>query len=159
MLKPDIFSNLPTLLTVVIIICLLVLVAIGIDFASCIYKSTQILHQPLQSTRLRSTISKILSYLGCILIGSMLDILILFTCAMFSKDYYIPIVTCLFGAIAFLVEAKSVKEKASDKQQRDIEKMAKTVTKLAGAAVDRKLIEELVYEIIKKKGENTNEIT
>lgn len=148
----NIFSNLGLLLVIAAIICILVLCAIGVDFASGLYKSTKVLGQPIQSSKLRKTINKAIIYEGATIIGLMIDCIIYFAVWQFSQNVYkVPLITCLFGIVIMLVEVKSVKERAEEKQQRDATEIANGIINILGNVVSKESLTKIVTDVIKER--------
>lgn len=106
----------------IVILWIIVLAAIIIDLISGLYKSHQI-GEPQTSFGFRRTVGKAIQYFGLMSFALMFDVLI----SLAISTSYISILCCFF---LVFIEAKSVLEKAQEKDRRRMQKSIKDLITL-----------------------------
>ena len=122
-----------TFITVVVIACIIVLFAMIVDLVNGLHKA-KIRREKKRSWALKRTVTKFILYEGAMLIAAGVDMLIQLSnlLKLFSVDTMcgIPVVTCVVGIFLCIVEGLSVKEKADEKTQREMSKVAVMASEL-----------------------------
>lgn len=146
-----IFAGTGYMLVIVVVACLLVLVAMGIDLVSGVNKA-RMRGEVRSSYGLKRTVSKFIMYEGGMVIAAGIDLLIhyckLFHLLHIDILYGVPLITCLLGIFLLIVEGISVREKADEKTRLELSK-AEQVAQLATKMVNKdELVEALTAAII-----------
>ena len=128
-----IFENPANMLTVVVIACTVVLMAMAIDLVCGIYKAK--LRGELRSSQaLKRSINKFITYEGSMLIAAGVDILMHMSkvISLFGLNsiYGVPFITCLVGVFLLVVEFISIREKADHKTKKKMNEAAELLTKM-----------------------------
>lgn len=146
-----IFAGTGYMLVIVVVACLLVLVAMGIDLVSGVNKA-RMRGEVRSSYGLKRTVSKFIMYEGGMVIAAGIDLLIhyckLFPLLHIDLLYGVPLITCLLGIFLLIVEGISVREKADEKTRLELSK-AEHVAQMATKMVNKEeLVEALTAAII-----------
>lgn len=140
------YDTFETKLILVLIMWGIVLVAIIIDLICGVHKAHQ-LGEVRTSYGFRRTVTKAVQYYGLLCFALMFDILA-------SVVEPLPYITALASIFLVFIEAKSVYEKAEEKDRR---KMTKEVDKLITILENRGDVLKALSEIIKKEKEAKDE--
>ena len=109
-----------------------VIMAMMIDLISGLYKAKQ-RKEVRTSYGLSRTVSKFILYCGSAMIAAMIDLMIHYSHLMilmkFAPLVGVPVVTCLFLCV---IEIKSIREKADEKVNKDVNEVARLLLELAG---------------------------
>ena len=121
------------MISVVVIACVIVLIAMLIDLASGLYKAKQ-RGEIRSSWALKRTMTKFITYEGGMLIAFGVDTLIYLSrlVELFGLDVIvgIPVITCLVGVFLLVVEFMSIREKSDRKMQKDFSEAGKLLSQL-----------------------------
>lgn len=146
-MENPIFNGIGLLLAQVCLAAFIVLVAMGIDLASGLYKA-KIRGEVHSSWGLKRSVQKFILYEGAILIAGGIDILFftshvtqLLGCEALTG---IAIFTCVIAILLCVVEIWSLREKADEKTRKDINRAGE----LLGSIVERKRIAEAIGKAI-----------
>ena len=137
---------------VIVIACLIVLAAMGIDLCSGLYKAKQ-RGEIRSSWGLKRTLNKFIMYEGGMLIAAGVDALLQLShiIKLFGLQQLegIPFVTCLLGVFLLVVEFLSVREKADEKTRTEMSR----VEALAAKFITKDELVEVLTEVLKKGAE------
>lgn len=137
---------------VIVIACLIVLAAMGIDLCSGLYKAKQ-RGEIRSSWGLKRTLNKFIMYEGGMLIAAGVDALLQLShlIKLFGLQHLegIPFVTCLLGVFLLVVEFLSVREKADEKTRTEMSR----VEALAAKFITKDELVEVLTEVLKKGAE------
>ena len=143
------------MLTIIVIACIIVMVAMCIDLSSGLAKA-KIRGEIKSSWGLKRTLIKFITYEGGMLIAAGVDLLI-YLCKLMELIHMdilvgIPWVTCIVGIFLLVVEWISVHEKADEKTKTEFAR----VEKIAQAMVSKQELVEALAEAITKAGSSKN---
>lgn len=144
----ELLQNAEQLLMIVVIACLLVIMAMGLDLISGLNKAKQ--RGELRSSwGLKRTLSKFISYIGSLLIAAGVD-LIMHLCHFAQILHFyllesVPITTCIVAIFLMVVEFLSIREKADEKTKTEIKRVAELVAQV----VSKDDIVEAITQAIK----------
>lgn len=128
-----IFQGAENMLTVVVIACLVVLLAMALDLASGLYKA-KIRGEIRSSWGLKRTLSKFIAYEGGMLIAAGVDLLMHLSKLpeLFGLHTIegVPVITCLVGVFLLVVEFISIREKADKKTKKEMADAAELLVKM-----------------------------
>ena len=112
-----------------------VILAMMIDLVSGIYKAKQ-RGEVRTSYGLSRTVNKFIIYCGSAMIAAMIDLMIHYSHLMilmkFAPLVGVPVVTCLLSVFLCIIEIKSIREKADEKVNKDVNEVARLLLELAG---------------------------
>ena len=149
----DIFTNIGGMLGLVVIACLVVFIAMGIDLASGLHKA-KLRGEVKSSWGLKRSLSKFIMYEGGMLIAAGIDLLIQLSniLQLFNIEqlYGIPFVTCILGIFLLIVEFLSVREKADQKTRTELSRVEMVASKL----VTKEDLVHILTEVLKHKEED-----
>ena len=121
------------MLTIVVVTCLVVFVAMMIDLAAGLYKA-KLRGEFRSSWGLKRTINKFIMYEGSMLIAAGVDLLIHISNILplfgIKSIYGVPFVTCMVGIFTLVVEFLSIREKADRKTKKQVENALELLTKV-----------------------------
>lgn len=121
------------MLTVVVVACVVVLLAMMLDLASGLYKA-KLRGEIRSSWGLKRTLSKFIAYEGGMLIAAGVDLLMHLSklVDLFGLDaiHGVPVITCLVGVFLLVVEFVSIREKADKKTKKELSDAADLLSKL-----------------------------
>lgn len=121
------------MLTIVVVACVVVLLAMMLDLASGLYKA-KLRGEIRSSWGLKRTLSKFIAYEGGMLIAAGVDLLMHLSklVDLFGLDaiHGVPVVTCLVGVFLLVVEFISIREKADKKTKKELSDAADLLSKL-----------------------------
>jgi hypothetical protein len=141
------------MLLIIIIVCILVLLAMGIDLVSGLNKAKK-RGEVKSSYALSRSLTKFITYEGGIIIAACIDVLIhlsnFFLLIHLKILYDVPIVTIIIGIFLLAVELLSIREKADDK----IRKSMNDTAKIAIDVAQKKEIKEALIELLKSDFKN-----
>lgn len=147
------YDSLSNKLIVIAICWILVIFAMTIDLISGCHKAKQ-RGEYRSSAGFKRTVSKFIMYISALALAFMADCLFDFVITSFNSFIpaipYLTIVVSLYIIIA--VEGRSVLEKASDKERKQLSKDALMAFELISKIKDQQVIEKLI-EIAKEKNE------
>lgn len=142
---------------IIVIACLLVIGAMILDLIAGLYKAKQ-RGEIRSSWGLKRTISKLISYIGSLLIMASVDYLIHFSKLLpligLDKLYGLPMLTCLVAIFLLIVEAISIREAADEKTKTETARVAQAAAKLVNK---EELVDALTKAIINASKQKTNE--
>jgi hypothetical protein len=122
---------------IAVVACILVFIAMMIDLVSGLYKA-KLRNEVRNSEALKRTVSKFITYEGCMFIAFGVDCLMHFSAIYnvigVNALNTVPVVTCLIGIFMLAVEFLSLKEKASEKTKKT---MNEVVALLKGIPKDK----------------------
>lgn len=129
----NIFQGAANMLTVVVVACVVVLLAMMLDLASGLYKA-KLRGEIRSSWGLKRTLSKFIAYEGGMLIAAGVDLLMHLSklVDLFGLDaiHGVPVITCLVGVFLLVVEFVSIREKADKKTKKELSDAADLLSKL-----------------------------
>lgn len=140
------YETLEIKLELVMIMWVVVLIAIIIDLIAGVRKARQ-LGEATTSQGFKRTVNKLVQYYGLLSFAFLFDILA-------SIVEPLPYFTALASIFLVFIEAKSVYEKAEEKDRR---KMSKEADKLVTILENRGDVLKAIAEILKKEEEKENE--
>ena len=121
------------MVTIVVVAMMIVLFAMLLDLVSGLYKA-KLRGEIRSSQALKRTITKFITYEGCMMIAAGVDLLIHLSrlVDLFGLDVLIgvPVVTCLVGVFLLVVEFISIREKADKKTRKDMEAAAELLSRV-----------------------------
>lgn len=139
------------MITIVVITCMVVFLAMMIDLAAGLYKA-KLRGEIRSSWGLKRSINKFIMYEGSMLIAAGVDLLIHLSNVLnlFGLKLLIgvPFVTCMVGVFSLVVEFLSIREKADKKTKKEVENAIELLTKVLSS---EKLV-EVLQAIEKEKG-------
>lgn len=149
------FAEIENMLAVIVVAMVIVLLAMGIDLVSGLYKA-KIRGEIRSSWGLKRTLSKFIAYEGGMLIAAGVDLLMHLSRLMhlfgLEAIYGVPVVTCLVGVFLLIVEFVSIREKADKKTQKDVSDAAE----LLGKLLSNDSIKEVFRTALEQKTNETN---
>lgn len=149
----DVFDGLGMIMTISAVACLVVLIAMGVDLASGIYKAG-LRGERKNSLLLRYTLMKFIQYQGGMIIAVGIDLLIMLARLkqLLHLDILkgVPIVALLVGVFLLIVEFLSVREKADQKLKKGFAKVEDLAIKVVQK---QEFIDALASAITKKRKE------
>jgi len=152
LLKGD-YATLKIKLAIVGIMWLFVLAAIIVDLRSGYSKAKQ-RGEARNSYGLKRTVSKFTLYYSCLLLAFMIDAIIMYVLTAFSTPIpAIPYITVIGSAYLIYVEARSVMEKAEEKEKV---RLTKNLSELLTFLENKDDVIKGLSETIKKAQENEN---
>lgn len=126
-------QELSSMVTIVVMTCMVVLLAMGIDLAAGLYKA-KLRGEFRSSWGLKRTINKFITYEGSMLIAAGVDLLIHMSnvLPLFGIESIrgVPFVTCMVGIFTLIVEFLSIREKADRKTKKEVENALELLTKV-----------------------------
>lgn len=138
---------------------LIVLIAMGVDLVSGLYKA-KLRGELRTSEGLRRTLMKFLTYEGGMLIATGVDTLLHLSQlgALFHLEIFnnVPLVTCLVGIFLLVVEMLSVHEKADAKTRKNIDEAAKLAMQVAAKEEVLALIQQALQRRMENKEDDDN---
>lgn len=140
------YDTLESKLILVLIMWFIVLIAIIIDLIAGVRKAIQ-LDEARTSQGFKRTVTKLMQYYGLLSFALMFDILA-------SIVEPLPYITALASIFLVFIEAKSVYEKAEEKERRRLSKELDTLVILME---NKDNIIKAASEIIKNQNNKTNE--
>ena len=147
-----ILKSISVMLSIIVIDCTIVLIAMIIDLISGVNKA-KIRGEVRSSLALKRSLSKFISYEGGMLIGACVDILIHFSNVykLFHLDniYGVPIVTCIVGIFLCIVEWRSIRERADEKTRDELQKIEQVVGKVLDKQELASALKEAIIEALK----------
>lgn len=121
------------MLTIVVVACIVVLLAMALDLASGLYKA-KIRGEIRSSWGLKRTLTKFITYEGGMLIAAGVDLLMHLSKIpeLFGLHTIegVPVVTCLVGVFLLVVEFISIREKADKKTKKEMADAAELLVKM-----------------------------
>jgi len=133
------------------IMWLFVLVAIAVDLKSGYSKAKQ-RGEARNSYGLKRTVSKFTLYYSCLLLAFMIDAIIMYVLTAFNAPVpAIPYITVIGSAYLIYVEARSVMEKAEEKEKV---RLTKNLSELIMLLDNKDDVIKALSETIKKAQEN-----
>ena len=154
LIKGD-FASLKVKLAIVGIMWLFVLISIIVDLKSGYTKAGQ-RGDARTSYGLKRTVSKFTLYYSCLLFAFMIDAIIMYLITSFSAPVpSIPYVTVIGSAYLIYIEARSVMEKAEQKEKA---RFNKSLSDLLSIIDNRDDILKAVSGIIRKSAEKENTV-
>lgn len=117
------------MLTVVVVACVVVLLAMMLDLASGLYKA-KLRGEIRSSWGLKRTLSKFIAYEGGMLIAAGVDLLMHLSKLVDLFGLTLPVITCLVGVFLLVVEFVSIREKADKKTKKELSDAADLLSKL-----------------------------
>lgn len=136
-----------TMLSIMVIACIIVMLGMAVDLCSGLYKAKQ-RGETRSSYALKRTLRKFISYEGGMFIAGGIDLLIRFShiYQLFGLEllHNVPLVSCLVGIFLLIVEYISVREKADEKTRSEIA----NVRKLAAKIVTKDELARVLTEIL-----------
>lgn len=147
----EIFEGLGIMSMLVVTVMLTVIVAMTVDFVSG-WRKAKIRGDEHTSYAASRTLTKFLIYEGMCIIGGCMDLLVHFAWYQFMEtSYAIPLLTIAVGIVLCIVEGWSVKEKAEDKQRKQIESAALVLGKIFGNEAVKKFMEDALKKQAREK--------
>jgi len=150
LLKGD-YTSLKIKLAIVGIMWLFVFVSIIVDLKSG-YTKAKLRGDVRNSYGLKRTVSKFTLYYSCLLLAFMIDAIIMYVLTAFSTPVpAIPYITIIGSAYLIYVEARSVMEKAEDKEKA---RLSKSLSELLIMLENKDDVIKAISETIKKAQKN-----
>lgn len=154
-----VFEGAENMLTIVVIACVLVLMAMMIDLASGLYKA-KLRGEIRSSWGLKRTLTKFITYEGGMLIAAGVDILVHVSrlTQLFGLDIIVgvPVITCLIGIFLLVVEFVSIREKADKKTKKEMSDAADLLTKILENDTFKDAFKIAIEQKVKEKSEENN---
>lgn len=152
----EIFNGILSLWAFVCFEVLIVLVSMGVDFASGFYKA-KLRNETRNSYGLKRTVSKFILYIGSICIACGIDS-IFFACGFWGIVHVtalmrVPVVSTIISVFICIVEMRSVWEKAEAKQRKDMADTAQLISDI----IDKETIKSAVAEALKHAGDGSKD--
>lgn len=123
-----IVHGLPTLTLLALMAMILVNVAITADLVSG-WRKAKLRREARTSYAFSRTLTKFLLYMGILIIGGCVDMLIHFVCYMFGYCYVVPAAIILLAIVLCIVEMWSIREKADEKTRNSMKNAMELVQK------------------------------
>ena len=128
-----------------------VILAMMIDLVSGIYKAKQ-RGEVRTSYGLSRTVSKFILYCGSAIIAAMIDLMIHYSHLMilmkFAPLVGVPVVTCLLSVFLCIIEIKSIREKADEKTNKDVDDVARMLLYAIGRERLREIVGDKVEDTV-----------
>jgi len=128
-----------------------VIIAMAIDLISGVYKAKQ-RGEVRTSYGLSRTVSKFILYCGSAIIAAMIDLMIHYSHLMilmkFAPLVGVPVVTCLLSVFLCIIEIKSIREKADEKTNKDVDDVARMLLNAIGRERLREIVGDKVEDTV-----------
>lgn len=128
-----------------------VIIAMAIDLISGVYKAKQ-RGEVRTSYGLSRTVSKFILYCGSAMIAAMIDLMIHYSHLMilmkFAPLVGVPVVTCLLSVFLCIIEIKSIREKADEKTNKDVDDVARMLLYAIGRERLREIVGDKVEDTV-----------
>ena len=128
-----------------------VIIAMAIDLISGVYKAKQ-RGEVRTSYGLSRTVSKFILYCGSAIIAAMIDLMIHYSHLMilmkFAPLVGVPVVTCLLSVFLCIIEIKSIREKADEKTNKDVDDVARMLLYAIGRERLREIVGDKVEDTV-----------
>ena len=112
-----------------------VILAMIIDLISGVYKARQ-RGAVRTSYGLSRTVGKFILYSGSVIIAMMIDLMLHYSHLMILMKLAplvgVPVVTCLLSVFLCIIEIKSIRERADEKTNKDVNEVARMLVELIG---------------------------
>ena len=112
-----------------------VILAMIIDLISGVYKARQ-RGEVRTSYGLSRTVGKFILYSGSVIIAMMIDLMLHYSHLMILMKLAplggVPVVTCLLSVFLCIIEIKSIRERADEKTNKDVNEVARMLVELIG---------------------------
>ena len=112
-----------------------VILAMIIDLISGVYKARQ-RGEARTSYGLSRTVGKFILYSGSVIIAMMIDLMLHYSHLMILMKLAplvgVPVVTCLLSVFLCIIEIKSIRERADEKTNKDVNEVARMLVELIG---------------------------
>lgn len=142
------FDGTKSMLLVSVVFILFVICAMTIDLISGIRKAKE-RGDTRTSYGLSRTVNKFILYIGSTIIATFIDLMIHYTHLLYLMKLTpiagLPVVTCLLCIFLCLIELKSIKEKADEKTNKEVENMIRIIVK----AIGRENIQDVAIDKIR----------
>ena len=106
-----------------------------IDLISGVYKARQ-RGEVRTSYGLSRTVGKFILYSGSVIIAMMIDLMLHYSHLMILMKLAplvgVPVVTCLLSVFLCIIEIKSIRERADEKTNKDVNEVARMLVELIG---------------------------
>ena len=136
-----------------------VILAMMIDLVSGIYKAKQ-RGEVRTSYGLSRTVSKFILYCGSAIIAAMIDLMIHYSHLMilmkFAPLVGVPVVTCLLSVFLCIIEIKSIREKADEKTNKDVDDVARMLLYAIGRERLREIVGDKVEDTVMNSPQQFN---
>ena len=146
-----ILHGLPVLVLIHLIAIFSVLVAIGADLCFR-WRKAKIRGEARTSYAFSRTFSKLLLYMGIMIVGGCVDMLVHFVLYMFGYCYFVPVLAIGFAIVLCFTEIWSMKEKADQKTRNSM----KNAIDLLQKTLSHEQVVALLSEALKQASVNTN---
>lgn len=147
----EVFEGLGLMYMLSVIVMIAVIVAMAVDFVSG-WRKAKIRGDDHTSYAASRTLTKFLIYEGMLIIGVCMDTMVHFAWGMFMESSYnVPLLTICIGVVLCIVEGWSVKEKAEDKQRKQIDNAMIVLGKVFGDEALKELAKEYMRKQMKDK--------
>lgn len=147
------FNN---LISIAMLACLIVLVAMIVDLISGLSKAKQ-RGEYTSSNALKRTLNKFVMYEGGMVIAICIDVLLHFSHLhqLFRLDaiYGVPVVTQLVGIFLCIVEYLSVREKADKKTRTEFARVEERVSELAKKYITKDELLQVLTDIVRENNQ------
>lgn len=131
----SVFDGTKSMLLVSVVFVLFVICAMTIDLISGIRKAKE-RGDARTSYGLSRTVNKFILYIGASVIATFIDLMIHYTHLLYLMKLTpiagLPVVTCFLCVFLCLIEIKSIKEKADEKTNKEVEDMIRVIVKALG---------------------------
>lgn len=155
----EILEGLGMMSCLIVMVMVTVIIAMTVDFVSG-WRKAKIRGDEHTSYAASRTLTKFLIYEGMCIIGGCMDFMVHFAWWQFmDTTYAVPILTIAVGIILCVVEAWSVKEKAEDKQRKQIENATLILGKIFGSETVKKFVEEAMRKQLNESKQKLEEPT
>ena len=153
----EILEGLGVMSCLIVMVMVTVIIAMTVDFVSG-WRKAKIRGDEHTSYAASRTLTKFLIYEGMCIIGGCMDLMVHFAWWQFmSTTYAVPILTIAVGIVLCIVEAWSVKEKAEDKQRKQIENATLILGKIFGNESVKKFVEDAMRQQMKERKKDNEE--
>lgn len=137
--------GLPTLVLLSLMAMVLVNVAITADLVSG-WRKAKLRREARTSYAFSRTLTKFLLYMGILIIGGCVDMLVHFVCYMFGYCYVVPAAIILLAIVLCIVEMWSIREKADEKTRNSM----KNALELVQKTLSHEQVVALLAEVMEK---------
>jgi hypothetical protein len=151
----NIFFGLNILVLVLVMACILVMIAMGIDLAFG-WRKAKLRGEAHSSYAFSRTFSKFLLYEGMMVISGCIDILIHLAIYTFGYIYYVPVVACIIAIILCVTEGWSMREKADAKTRNRINNAVELLQKTCSRDQIVGMMTDALQNAEKEKKDNIN---
>jgi len=128
-----------------------VIIAMAIDLISGVYKA-KLRGEVRTSYGLSRTVSKFILYCGSAIIAAMIDLMIHYSHLMilmkFAPLVGVPVITCLLSVFLCIIEIKSIREKADEKTNKDVDDVARMLLYAIGRERLREIVGDKVEDTV-----------